>query len=258
MFTKAKEIKFIFPQNSKELFEDILPKPAVKNIPNWFKNLKHTMYKKTIKGCMPFLDSLTAGYIISFPQDFTVTHNFINKIDGEEKPDSFFKFAHFQNMHDINDLGINLNHERMNVHPIYQVGEECPFTKKNKNLPFYKILLPFIVRTPPGYSCLFTRLLNNQDDRFEPISGIVDTDTYSGEVNIPIVFNGDKYPTLETTFKRGEPLVQIIPFKRDNWKSISIEENKNNLYNRAKMRLDITRQFFNNYKELFWNKKSWK
>ena len=61
--------------------------------------------------------------------------------------------------------------------------------EKNKNLPFHKILNPWIITTPPGYSTLFVPPLNNSDDRFSIIAGIVDTDTFKNEINFPIVIH---------------------------------------------------------------------
>ena len=90
--------------------------------------------------------------------------------------------------------------------------------EKNKNLAFHKILNPWIITTPPGYSTLFVPPLNNSDDRFSIIAGIVDTDTFKNEINFPIVINGDKYEILDTIIERGTPYVQCIPFKRDAWK----------------------------------------
>jgi hypothetical protein len=104
----------------------------------------------------------------------------------------------------------------MFIHPIQLEGS--PYVEKNKNLPFYKIINPWIIKTPPGYSCLFVPPLNNTDDRFSIIPAIVDTDTFPNEINFPIVINGDKYPTLDTVLKKGTPYVQVIPFKRDKWK----------------------------------------
>ena len=80
------------------------------------------------------------------------------------------------------------------------------------------LLNPWKIKTPKGYSCLFVPPLNNSDDRFSIIPGIVDTDTFPSEINFPIIINGDKYPVLETTIKKGTPYVQIIPFKRDSGK----------------------------------------
>ena len=77
--------------------------------------------------------------------------------------------------------------------------------------------------------------MNNHDDRFSIIPGIVDTDTYNIEINFPFVVNGDKYPSLRSLIKRGTPIVQVIPFKREQWRmkmeSIDQEERlKDNFY----------------------------
>ena len=44
--------------------------------------------------------------------------------------------------------------------------------------------------------------MNNNDDRFSIIPGIVDTDTYPMNINFPYVLNGDKYQTLDTVLKK--------------------------------------------------------
>ena len=86
------------------------------------------------------------------------------------------------------------------------------------------------ITTPPGYSCLFVPPLNNSDDRFSIIPGIVQTDKHPIEVNFPFIINGDKYPILDTILKKGTPYVQVIPFKRESWKMKISDRNstKNN------------------------------
>jgi len=248
-----KEIEFSAHEDYFALKEDY-PIPAKLNIPEWYKNLEHSILNRTIKGCMPFLDSLTAGYVLKMPQDFYVRHNVDNENEkGEKIKDSFQTFG----LHAVQQLlhvkSINLN-SGLDMHSIKQV-EGSPFIEKNKNLPFYKILNPWKIKTPKGYSCLFLPPLNNSDDRFSIIPGIVDTDIFPNEINFPIIINGDKYPVLETTIKKGTPYVQVIPFKRDNWqiklKSIKQKEVENS-------RLFYGLKVINNYKERYWNKKLWK
>ena len=52
------------------------PKPASHFIPKEYKKLErfnnNNMYEATLKTCIPFLDSLTAGYIIPFDQDYLI------------------------------------------------------------------------------------------------------------------------------------------------------------------------------------------
>jgi hypothetical protein len=94
----------------------------------------------------------------------------------------------------------------------------CPYINTNKNLPFIKIINPWKITTPLVILVYFYHLLNNTDDRFFIIPGIVHTDKFPSEINFPIVINGDKYPTLQTVIERGTPYVQVIPFKRESWK----------------------------------------
>jgi hypothetical protein len=248
-----KEIEFSAHEDYFALKEDY-PTPIKLNIPEWFKKLEHTIGNNTIKGCMPFLDSLTSGYLLKFPQDFHVKHNVDNKNEKEEGfKDSFQTFA----LHDMQQFltakRINLN-SGMDTHSLNQL-EGSPLIQKNKNLPFYKILNPWKIKTPKGYSCLFVPPLNNSDDRFHIIPAIVDTDTFPNEINFPIVINGDKYPVLETTIKKGTPYVQIIPFKRDSWKMKFKAREQKEIQN---SRLFYGLKVLNKYKEKYWVKKSWK
>ena len=248
-----KEIEFSAHEDYFALQEDY-PTLIKLNIPEWFKKLDHTILSKTIKGCMPFLDTLTSGYLLKVPQDFHVRHNVVNKNEkGEDFKDSFQTFG----LHDQSQLlhakGVNLN-SGLDNHSIKQL-EGSPFIEKNKNFSFYKILNPWKIKTPKGYSCLFVPPLNNVDDRFSIIPGIVDTDTFPNEINFPIIINGDKYPILETTIKKGTPYVQIIPFKRDNWKMIVKSRTQKEVQN---SRLFYGLKLLNIYKDKYWNKKSWK
>jgi len=251
MFEKV--IEFSAHEDYFALKEDY-PIPAKLNIPEWYKKLEHTVLEKTAKGCMPFLDSLTAGYLLKMPQDLYIRHNVDSKNEkGENFKDSFQTFGLHDMSQLINAKFINLN-SGIDVHSTKQV-EGSPFIEKNKNLPFYKILNPWKIKTPKGYSCLFVPPLNNADDRFSIIPGIVDTDTFPNEINFPIVINGDKYPVLETTIKKGTPYVQIIPFKRDSWKMILKLKKQKEVQN---SRIFYGLKVLNTYKENYWNKKSWK
>ena len=248
-----KEIEFSAHEDYFDLQEDY-PTPIKLNIPEWYKKLDHSILNKTIKGCMPFLDTLTSGYLLKMPQDFYVRHNVDNKNEkGEEFKDSFQTYGLHDMSQPLSAKQVNLN-SGFDTHTLKQV-KGSPFIEKNKNLPFYKILNPWKIKTPKGYSCLFVPPLNNTDDRFSIISGIVDTDNFPNEINFPIIINGDKYPILETTIKKGTPYVQIIPFKRDSWKMITRPRKQKEIQN---SRLFYGLKLLNVYKDKYWNKKSWK
>jgi hypothetical protein len=200
---------------------------------------------------MPFLDTFTSGYILKMPVDLYIEHN-ITKPGSDEKD-----FTQFSNTFDTSfyyqSNFININN-KAEFHPPFQL-DESPLIKKNNSLAIHKIMNPWKIKTPKGYSCLFVPPLNNTDDRFSIIPGIVDTDVFEQEINFPIIINGDKYPTLTTTIQKGLPYVQIIPFKRDSWK-MNIVTHK--IKDKIKNILSYNLNFFRNYQNNFWNKKSWK
>jgi hypothetical protein len=248
-----KEIEFSAHEDYFALKEDY-PIPMKLNIPEWYKKLEHSIENLTVKGCMPFLDTLTSGYLLKIPQDFRVKHNIGNKNEkGEIFKDSFQTYGLHSAEQLLKAKYINLN-SGFDTHSLKQI-EGSPFVEKNKNLPIYKILNPWKIKTPKGYSCLFVPPLNNSDDRFSIIPGIVDTDTHPIEINFPIIINGDKYPVLETTIKKGTPYVQIIPFKRDSWKMITKPRKQKEIQN---SKIFFGLKLFNIYKDKYWEKKSWK
>lgn len=228
------------------------PKPEIAklNIPDWYKDLEHSVTSRTVKGCMPFLDSLTTGYILKTPVELYLKHNYYEentrKTDLVSGTNPVNVIAQTQNINLVS---------KPETHIVKQLGSKCPIVHKNKDLPVQKILNPYTITTPPGYSCLFVPPLNNSDDRFSIIPAIVDTDNFPSEINFPIVINGDKYPILDTLIKIGTPYVQIIPFKRDNWKmNIETETQEENDLIRFKQEKFV----LNNYKQRWWVKKRWK
>ena len=248
-----KEIKFISHQNYVDLNEDY-PSPIKLNIPEWYKKLEHGNFigeQMTIKGCMPFLDTLTTGYLLKIAQDFQLEHNVWN--EELKTMDSFYATGSlFDDI--MKAKGINLNSQKPDIHGHSQI-KGSPYVKKNKNLNIYKIMNPWIIKTPPGYSCLFLPPLNNTDDRFSIIPGIVDTDQFPREVNFPIIINGDKYKTLKTIIEKGTPYVQVIPFRRESWKMKIIGQNTDK-FNQKKIFYGL--KVLHNYKKRFWSKKTWK
>jgi len=243
------KIKFIASKEYIEGNKTIHPIPAKNNIPHWFKKLEHTNVSATVKGCMPFLDTLTAGYILKMPVDYYLKHNF--KIEGKEQRATGFQTP-LRPTENVPYYNLNINGVEQS-HPTRQL-EGSPLIEKNKNQSFHKILNPWTIKTPPGYSTLFVPPLNNCDDRFSILPGIVDTDTFPNKINFPFTVNGDKYETLDTTIEYGTPYVQAIPFKRDSWKmEINEEKQDTNI-----VWYFSVKHLLNNYKKLFWSKKSWK
>ena len=240
------------------------PEPVKAHIPDWYKKLEHNLRVITVKGCMPVLDTLTAGYVLKMPQDLYIEFN-VDKINpetgkvmvdektGKNLKDFNFRYGLFNEENMMGAKMMNLNGKKPQYHHKIQL-EGSHFVEKNKGFDILKILNPWVVKTPPGYSCLFVPPLNNPDDRFEIIAGIVDTDKWNLEVNFPFIINGYKYETLTTTIKRGTPFAQVIPFKRDSWKmKFGTKTAKQTFTEYLRHQLQIIRS----YKDRIWSKKSW-
>lgn len=249
---REKLIEFSIHPNLSKL-ENIKPFPIKHSLPDWYKKLeKHDPLAFNLKGCIPFLDGITAGYTLPLPQDFTINHNFYNT--EKESHDTAYKFSLNDGFNKEMQKYYNLNIDNESHHPVQQIGGDNFFSKKNANNHIIKILNPWKIKTPEGYSCLFVAPFYSETDYFYIINAIVDTDRFDDFINFPIIINNDKYPSFKKVFKQGTPYVQIIPFKRDSWKmNLSFIKKKNNT-----SRLLYFTKMWNRYKHLIWEKKSWK
>jgi hypothetical protein len=228
--------------------KDILPVPIKLNIPDWYKKLDSS--KDVVKNCMPFLDTLTTGYALKTTADITIKHNFLENTQQVSE----MVCPYQTNSSWFENKDINVNKGPDTTHPRWQL-EGSPILNKNYNHSVFKIVYPFTMRTPKGYSCLILPPLNNKDDRFEILPGIVDTDIFEMETNFPFVINGDKYVKLETTIKKGTVFAQVIPFKRESWKMKIIAKNKpvSNSYI-----YKWFTKFKHKYKTMVWQKKTFR
>ena len=210
------------------------PKPAIKNIPDWYKNTQEYVNNNekkivhveesasTIKKCMPVFDAMTAGYILYTQVDVQVS------IINDE---IIYHWA---------------DQNAINFHPL----EQAPLlpNKKDKT-PYPKWMNPYGIKTPPGYSILIVPPIN-RESIFTILPGIVDTDKYTNCINFPFVFNNLKW---EGIIDAGTPMAQIIPFKRDSWKHRMGSEKERQELNIVGSK--IRSLFFNSYKKNFWSKK---
>lgn len=202
------------------------PELAKKNVPFWFKKLPQTMAPKdpTIKMCVPFLDAITAGYLIVLPCDVLVTIN-----DNEIKIEP-------------SDTRLLL----LETHAVEQIAPEMVSSEFWPN-PI-KLINYFVVNTPKNYSLLYTHPLNRTDLPFYTLSGIVDSDKYPQNVNLPFFLK----KSFSGLLPKGTPIAQLLPIKRDDW------ELKNDPFD-AQLTQKVTTEFksywFRAYKKLWWQNK---
>jgi Family of unknown function (DUF6065) len=171
------------------------PVPARTVLPTWFKRLpgldkaelSATNNGLTVKRCVPFIDALSIGWIL--PLAATVRL----EIADEGKTVT---------------AGWEFDREMVSTHPAHQTAGN-PWEPR----PTMKFHNPWTIRTPPGWSCLFVPPLNRPDGVVHVLSGVVDTDRYVSQINFPFVaIAEDGVHTLQ----KGWPLVQVIPFSRED------------------------------------------
>lgn len=197
-------VKLKFIATNKE-FLDIAPKPVPSsyNIPIWFKNTPSYINDKkdidvysdpnsTIKKCMPLVDVMTAGYQIVLPCDIWVYNEGENQIK--------FQWA-WENLEFITGT-------RKEQYPYYPIPDGY-YSQAFKWINFWTI------KTPKKWSCIFTHPLHHDDLPFKCLSSIVDTDKYPSPVHFPFFLKKN----FSGLIPKGTPLMQVIPFKREHFKS---------------------------------------
>jgi|TARA_R110000764_G_scaffold66427_1_gene138523 hypothetical protein len=217
------------------------PRPAKKFVPDWYKKMsrfsgadrkmdvtsqKGVLEKSlTIKACVPVLDFLTSGYIIPLWQDLLV-----ERTTGDE---TYFNWPNA----DVDLLG---------EHPVMQV-KGSPIASEVTGGNIYKLHSPWRIQTPPGYSCFFFSPFYERGD-LEILPAVVDTDDQH-EVNFPFLFKGRG---RENLYETGMPVVQILPFKREDW-SHTVEDTGAEAS--RKLKTSFFDKFSKKYKDTFHKKK---
>lgn len=217
--------------------DSLYPEPASKNIPDWYKKTEpygssktfkthHGSVNSTIKKCVPVFDAISAGYIIKTYCDVYV-----------EKQNDGLSYYHWP------------SNPAISFHAIQQ-AEHHP---ANNGIPYPKWMSPWSIKTENGYSCLFISPMHNPNGIFTVLPGIVDTDQYTNPVNFPFTLDNKNF---EGIIPAGTPMVQVIPFKRDSFKSsFANQKDIEAIYKRLST---YGNKFVNNYKSKFWNKKDYK
>jgi hypothetical protein len=216
---KNKKIKFISANTEVDLLKPI---PASKAIPEWYRKMPRVVGGvQTVKTCVPVLDVLTAGYIIPLPA----------AVAWDESSKKFLSQANFD---------VNSDH-------YFTQTEDVVISEEYDSQP-HKWINNWFIKTPPGYSTLFVHPMNRQDLPFYSFSGIVDTDKHPLIVNFPFVWKKN----FKGIVPAGTPMVQAIPFKRDDWTSEVIDTGDSYRYDKT---YEVMVPPFAWYKRLWWSRK---
>jgi hypothetical protein len=221
------------------------PIPATKSVPEWYKKqpgtidesnfIKQGMTSSTIKRCMPIFDYMTAGYIISVPCDIYIDATNPEKIEWSV-PQSMKPFG--------SDMFASHAREQYDHYPV---------DKDLYHRDLFRIMPFWSVKTPPGYSAIFTHPIHKDPVPFLAIGGLVDTDDFITDGHLSFLIQKDFVGVI----KQGTPLVQVIPFLREDWEMETVEPQQASKEVQTQ-RLNLRSTFVNGYRNKMRKIKEWR
>ena len=195
----SKEGIIEFVNTTEDSFLEV--KRAMDIIPEWYKKMSsffeiQNQPELTIKKCIPVLDAITTGYVLVTTSDY------------------HFKYDEKTNLIEFSGEKMSgpTGEKAISMHPTAQL-QEMPISPEFINYAF-KWSSDILIKTPKGYSIMFTHPINSPYLPFYTLTGVVDTDAYPVVVLFPFMMKN----TFEGVIEKGTPVVQIIPFKREDWK----------------------------------------
>lgn len=245
MFNKNKQPIITF-NNTYPKLVDVFPdpEPASKNLPTWYKqqpayhqnnkDVINGVQQLTIKKCTAFFDGLIMGYVLKCPVDIAIDTT------GDEPQFS------------ISQQFNNLRYPLIGNHAMQQLSH-YPFDEDVDTKHVLRINMIWVVKTSPGYSTLFIDPQHKDLSPVKAVSAVIDTDTfYSDGLFSFVVKKGYK-----GVLKKGTPLVQVIPFRRDSWNHV-VNKNFDVTSELRHQRNKIRTVFNGGYKKYFWHKKEYR
>lgn len=189
-----------FTANADTVIGD--PIPIKRLIPDWYKEAE-TFYTtgdseekhEGLKTCAPFLDAMISGYALVAPFDIFIGKKEDGSLDlrwtGPQEWESFISER-------PKESGATIPRPAGH-HPNHLVW--C-----NK----------WGFKAPRGYSMMVTHPFNRFDLPFTTVSGVIDSDKFFANGNLPFFIKEDFVGMIP----EGTPIAQIIPIKRKKWKMI--------------------------------------
>lgn len=195
-----------FIAHNEKTIRDFKPVLAKSVSPEWWKKAKVGMHVKgdivqTIRSCPAMDDWLKSGWYVLANRDIEVI-----MYDGQSLTKETLESGERHGPRIVSPS-----------HPSNQALDSFEYLGKNAPVKdAFKMRNPWNIKTPPGYSCFYLDPFLFQNEYFATWQGIIDTDKFNtNQDNSQIIF----YPKVNHSFiiKKGTPMCQIIPYKRDTW-----------------------------------------
>ena len=247
------------------------PKPGAESLPQWWRDMSpyggyggapesNTAKIEfssagdyaTIKRCIPVLDSMLMGYIVT-----TVSEIYVLPFEGDMSASAA---SCPQEEFVLNSTyPVRLSGLPQSDITWHEYGQALTHPLQQKyGQRMQKVYTPWLFMSPPGYSSIITNPLNNPNPYFEVVPGVMDTDVFFPKINFMLVY---KDPTFHGIIPAGTPIAQVIPFKRESWSSYisDAEEDRDEMVEkRSKIFSKLSTVFHAPYRKFFWSKKEFK
>jgi hypothetical protein len=183
---------FITPQSKFLMDDSCRPYKNNGNWPEWWKNLSGN--EGSVKRCSGTSDYLASGFTIPLWASLMFRPSINGKM-WEVK---------FDLTNEVGDFGI----EGFS----YDQTGECPVSKIRK-LPqanYIKVINPWLIKTAPGWSCLFLPTLWDPNPNYTMLPAIVNTDYYHNAHMVMNILTDEPFE-----LEAGKAIWHVIPFKRE-------------------------------------------
>ena len=192
-------------------YENFRPIPASKMMPDWWKRSKIHIVEGgqpgiSLRSCPAMHDWLATGYYVVANRDIQCIY--------EENESGGVWFTYTPATEEDPQPQSSPSHHKSQI-----MGDNFSFHRSDgveKGYDAFKFRVPWYVTTQPGYSALYLDPFLHQNKYFRTWQGLMDTDMFNTTTD-----NGQiiMYPTVDKSFtiKKDTPVVQIIPYRREQW-----------------------------------------
>ena len=236
------DIKFVYCKAADTDYE-IAPKPQKMtaffpdkmkghelNVPPEKMDYREIGASFSVKSCLPFTDCMKLGFGIPLWHSLFIRNGTAyDSRRNETNPE-------FENPYSLS------------IHSKEQLDNT---TLNSLKLPSIvpKLVNPWRVITPKGWSCLFTAPYHREDIPIKIMGGVVDTDVYYTSPQFPFTVD----PDFAGEVPLGTVVAQVIPFKRVNSKMVmsymnETEKRELNI-GRGKMLRKQKKHYLENYRD---------
>lgn len=217
-------IEFTTVYGDSSIFRPVMAK---QHIPEWWKKskvkeIRQSVDTETIRACPSCDDLVKTGWLIINNVDIHVNCLSVNKNNPGNTPLSDGDTTVWQawvpptnEYEPFSESKLKHGWYGTSQHPHYQNQPHESFFDGGKTTDSFKFRIPWGIKTPPGYSVQYMDPFLHTNRDFNVFPGIIDTDTFGCSDTTLVIVN----PKVHKSFviKKGTPILQIFPFKREKW-----------------------------------------